>query len=330
MCVGAVGPKGTYANTKCYGEILAGSGITPTNDTLFWIGSVTKTMTATLLALRVNQGAVQLNDRVDKYLSSLYHIPQITLLQLADMESGLQRNPPNPYTHPMNETELYTDLQACVHNSTCWSGVNNYIYSNFGFGVLGSVLADHDSYSKWSLDNFYSVMAPLGMLDTKTPEDYTRAEDFSGRRAHGHTRVDGSWQEVTKLQTNNQPAGEGAGGLWTNASDMLIWLRSAAGVTTPGNGVQAALKMTMECRGPRGANSTCSSVKDCGSCTGLAWDEDIDPCTREIRISKGGAAPGFKAWIGFNSRTGRGVFVLLNSNAISPVTLGEKLLDMIP
>ena len=88
--------------------------------------------------------------------------------------------------------------------------------------------------------------------------------------------------------------------------------------------------MTMECRGPRGANSTCSSVQDCGSCTGLAWDEDIDPCTREIRISKGGASPGFKAWIGFNSRTGRGVFVLLNSNAIGPVTLGEKLLDMIP
>jgi hypothetical protein len=42
------------------------------------------------------------------------------------------------------------------------------------------------------------------------------------------------------------------------------------------------------------------------------------------------AAFGFKAWIGFDSVTGRGVFVLLNSNAISPLTIGEKLLDMIP
>jgi len=129
MCVGAVGPNETYTATKCYGEIVTGSGITPTSHTLFAIGSVTKTMTATLLALRVNQGSVQLDDRVDKYLSSAYHIPKITLLQLADMESGLQKNPPDPYQTPSDETQLYTDLQACVGDSTCWKGVNHYIYS---------------------------------------------------------------------------------------------------------------------------------------------------------------------------------------------------------
>jgi CubicO group peptidase (beta-lactamase class C family) len=330
MCVGAVGPNGTYSATKCYGEILTGSGIAPTNDTLFWIGSVTKTMTATLLALRVNQRSVHLNDRVDQYLSSLYDIPKITLLQLADMESGLQRNPPNPYTHPMNKTELYTDLQTCVGDPTCWKGVNHYTYSNFGYGVLGSVLADHDHQQKWSIDNLHYVMEPLGMFDTMAPEDYAPL-DFSSRRAHGYTRSAlGTWNEVTTLQTNNQPAGEGAGGLWSTPSDMLIWLRNAASGPRRGNEVQLALKMTMECRGPAGANSTCSSVEDCGSCTGLAWTEDIDPCTSGIRISKGGAAPGFKAWIGFDSGTGRGVFVLLNSSVIKGATIGEKLLDMIP
>jgi CubicO group peptidase (beta-lactamase class C family) len=330
MCVGAVGPQPphvNYAKTKCYGEILTGSGITPTNDTLFWVGSVTKTMTATLLALRVNQGSVGLDDRVDKYLSSAYHIPKITLLHLADMESGLQRNPPDPHKNPANETQLYDDLQACVGDPACWKGVNHYIYSNFGYGVLGNVLANHDGPLKWSLDNFYYVMAPLGMFDTRAAEDFTSLE-FSARRSYGHNRAGNSW---TALQTTSVSFGNApAGALWSTASDMLIWLKEAASVQPPSNPVETALKMTMECRGPWGKNSTCSSVLDCGSCTGLAWTEDIDQCTGGVRISKSGSVPGFQAWIGFDPSTGRGVFVLLNSSALKGTTVGEQLLDLIP
>ena len=325
MCVGAVGAN--YSETKCYGEIQSGSGITPTDHTLFWIGSVTKTMTATLLALRVREGTVDLNDRVDKYLPSNFHIPQITLLQLADMESGLKRNPPGPYTQPQDDSELYTDLQQCVQRPLCWAGVNQYSYSNFGYGVLGSVLANHDGPLPWSLDNFYYVMAPLGMFDTRVAHDFTSLE-FSARRSFGHRRAGNSW---TVLQTSSVSDAEApAGGLWSTASDMLIWLKKAAQLRQTTNQVQAALKATMECRGPWGKNSPCSSVEDCGRCTGLAWTEDIDLCTGGIRISKSGSVPGFQAWIGFDKSTGRGVFVLLNSEAIKGETIGEELLDLIP
>ena len=325
MCVGAFSQDGQFA-TKCYGEIQAGSGIAPTSHTLFWIGSVTKTMTATLLARRVNQGSVHLDDRVDDYLFSRYNIPDITLLQLADMESGLQRNPPDPYKNPADEDQLYADLQQCVGDSACWKGVNHYSYSNFAYGVLGNVLADHDGPFKWSLDNYLAVMAPLGMFDTLAPEDYL---DFSSRRAYGHKRNSaGTW---TVLQTSSVSAGVSpAGGLWSTPPDMLVWLGNATGVLHGNSEVDAALGMTMQCRGPWGKNSTCSSVQDCGSCTGLAWTEDIDPCTGGIRISKSGGVPGFQAWIGLDPRTHRGVFVLLNSGAIKGDTVGERLLDMIP
>ncbi|HEV8481969.1 MAG TPA: serine hydrolase domain-containing protein [Blastocatellia bacterium] len=325
MCVGAVGPN--YSETKCYGEILNGSGIAPTDHTLFWIGSVTKTMTATLLALRAREGTVDLNDRVDKYLPSNFHIPQITLLQLADMESGLQRNPPNPFKSPQDDSELYTDLQLCVRHPLCWAGVNQYSYSNFGYGVLGSVLANHDGPLPWSLDTFYYVMAPLGMFDSRVAQDFTSLE-FSARRSYGHRRAGDAW---TVLQTSSVSDAEApAGGLWSTASDMLIWLKKSAQLHPTTNQVQLALKATMECRGPWGKNSTCSSVEDCGRCTGLAWTEDIDPCTGGIRISKSGSVPGFQAWIGFDKSTGRGVFVLLNSEAIKGDTVGEELLDLIP
>jgi CubicO group peptidase (beta-lactamase class C family) len=330
MCVGAIGPAGViapkYAVTKCYGETLTGSGITPTSQTLFWIGSLTKTMTATLLALRVNQGSVHLNDPVDAYLPSLYQIPEITLLQLADMESGLPTNAPDPYQTPADETQLYADLQACVGDPTCWKGVNHYSYSNFGYGVLGNALANHDGSLKWSLDNFYYVMAPLGIFDTKTPDDYNPV-DFLSRRAYGHTRSGGSW---TASRTTTGSFGEApAGGLWSTPNDMLIWLGNAMGSVLSNNEIDAALNKTMVCRGPWGNNS-CSSVQDCGKCTGLAWTEEVNQCTGAIRISKSGAVPGFKSWIGFDKGTGRGVFVLFNSGSITGDTVGEPLLDTIP
>jgi len=330
MCVGAVGPSGAYAATKCYGEGRNGVAVTPTNDTLFRIGSVTKTMTATLLALRVKQGTVDLNDRVNKYLINSYRIPRITLLDLADMESGLQRNSPNPYPDPSDETQLYQDLQACVGDTTCWKGVDHYVYSNFGYNVLGSVLADNDGYSRWSLDNFSSVMSPLGMFDTKPSSDFSRAE-FMARHAYGHALSGDGGNHWIELQTTSVSAVNApAGGLWSTPSDMLLWLKNATGALRGNREVDAALRMTMECRGPWGKNSTCSSVEDCGSCTGLAWTEDIDPCTGGTRISKSGSVPGFKSWIGFDKGTGRGVFVLLNSGAIKGDIIGEKLLDMIP
>ncbi len=329
MCMGAIGPNGAYAGMKCYGEVLIGSNVTPTSHSLFWIGSVTKTMTATLLALRVNQGSVHLDDRVDGYLPSAYDIPNITLLQLADMESGLPRNPLNPYPNPVDQTQLYTDLQTCVGDTTCWKGINRYNYSNFGYGVLGNVLASRDGADTWAHDNYDSVMYPLGMFDTKTPNDFPLL-DFLFRRTIGHRRANANAPWKVVLTSSQYFGAEPAGGLWSTPSDMLIWLRNATGTLQGNNEIDVALQTTMECRGPWGKTDPCASVQDCGRCTGLAWTEDIDQCTGGIRISKSGTVPGFASWIGFDKATGRGVFVLLNSSAIKGTPIGQNLLDIIP
>ena len=71
---------------------------------------------------------------------------------------------PNPYQNPADETQLYTDLQTCVGDPTCWTGINHYNYSNFGYAVLGNVLSDHDGAGEWSRDNSSNVMLPLGMF----------------------------------------------------------------------------------------------------------------------------------------------------------------------
>ena len=82
-----------------YGQTKA-DGPTPTSETLFEIGSVSKTFTALLLALAVERGEVKLDDPVRALLPADWPVPrrgerEITLLELATHTSGLPNNPPN-------------------------------------------------------------------------------------------------------------------------------------------------------------------------------------------------------------------------------------------
>ena len=67
-------------------------------DTLFEIGSITKTFTALLLQDMIERGEMKLDDPVAKILAQVGQVPthngrEITLLHLATHTSGLPRNP---------------------------------------------------------------------------------------------------------------------------------------------------------------------------------------------------------------------------------------------
>src|SRR5512133_1269748 len=75
------------------------NGTAPDGDTVYEIGSVTKTFTATLLAQDVQAGKLTLDEPVAKLLPD-FQIPsrngkQITLLDIATQRSGLPRLPSN-------------------------------------------------------------------------------------------------------------------------------------------------------------------------------------------------------------------------------------------
>jgi len=80
-----------------YGEIKKDSGIEPTSDTLYEIGSMTKTFTAILLAQLQNEGLLSIHDPVVKflpeYLNSEFDKRNITLFHLATHTSGISDAP---------------------------------------------------------------------------------------------------------------------------------------------------------------------------------------------------------------------------------------------
>jgi D-alanyl-D-alanine-carboxypeptidase/D-alanyl-D-alanine-endopeptidase len=87
--------------------------------TLFEIGSVTKTFTATLLASMVLAHQVKLDDPAAAYLPKSVHVPgrdglSITLLGLAEQRSGLPRLPSNMDDVAGTDPYVITRFPTCT------------------------------------------------------------------------------------------------------------------------------------------------------------------------------------------------------------------------
>jgi CubicO group peptidase (beta-lactamase class C family) len=190
-------------------------------DSIFEIGSVTKTFTGLMLAQMIEQGKVQLDALVRELLpAGTVAKPQgreIALLDLVTHHSGLPRMPDNGHpADPNNPGADYhvTDLYAFIgkHGVERPESVG-FSYSNVGFGLLGQALANRAGKPYASLLEEL-ITAPLGLKDTVislTPQQQARF-------IQGHTadhRDAHAW-DVDGLA--------GTGAIRSTAGDLLTYL----------------------------------------------------------------------------------------------------------
>ncbi len=133
-----------------YGETVKGNNKVPDANTMFEIGSITKTFTATLLAYFVNQGKIKLTDPITKYLPDSVAknivLKEVSIVSLCNHTSGLaplpdnfetgNYDPVNPYKNYTRE-KLFAYLKNCKLNS---KPGEVYAYSNMAVGLLGIIL----------------------------------------------------------------------------------------------------------------------------------------------------------------------------------------------
>jgi len=160
----------------------AGPGARPLGPrSVFEIGSIEKTFTATLLADMVMEGDVALQDPLSQYLPEGVTAPSfggtaITLLDLATHRSGLPKNvnnhipadPLNPYADLTSEL-IYQFISNDQLRRAPGAG---FTYSNLGFQLLGLALARAAGESYSELDR-ERILTPLSMTSSgpgATPE----------------------------------------------------------------------------------------------------------------------------------------------------------------
>jgi D-alanyl-D-alanine-carboxypeptidase/D-alanyl-D-alanine-endopeptidase len=275
-------------------------------DSIFEIGSVTKTFTGLVLAQLAAQGKVRLDEPVHPIL-----FPEIaagsagtemTLLDLATHRSGLPSVPDN--LDPKDPSNPFADYdRVALHEFIASHGTvrpadAKYLYSSFGIGLLGYALAQRAGVPYAELVRV-EITAPLRMNDTV----FTLSPEQERRLIQGHDTT----LEPTDAGLRETGIFAGAVGATSTAEDLLTYLdanmhpeRYAAGAApgSPGATMPAAFALDHQLRGVVKQNTEVA----------LAWLFDV----RSGRFEHGGTTPGFSAHVEFAPEQDRGIVVLYN------------------
>ncbi|MDY0744213.1 serine hydrolase [Paucibacter sp. R3-3] len=157
-------------------------------DSLFEIGSITKTFTALLLADAVVRGKLKLEDPVEQVLPQSIKLRDskdqpLRWLDLATQRSGLPRLPSNmaPRT-PANPYVDYDD-EALLSFLKDWHPTRErqavYEYSNLGFGLMGRALA-------WKAGKPYATLLEERVLKPLALDEVMLVPSGSRRLVDGH------------------------------------------------------------------------------------------------------------------------------------------------
>ena len=207
-----------------YGETEKGNSELPTPKTLYELGSITKTFTATILAQAVLDKKVFLTDDVRKYLPGNflnleYKGKPITLLDLANHTSGLPTLPVdigdkenydalNPESN--YDSTMFYDALRRVSIDTIPG--HKFLYSNWGISLLGHILERVYAQPLSHLIGKY-VTTPLGMKSTA----YITSE--AGLKVAVPHSENGK-----RIPLANEDYFSPAGGLCSTIDDMLRYL----------------------------------------------------------------------------------------------------------
>ncbi len=285
---------------KIYAVGSAGNGRAADEHTLFEIGSVTKTFTATALALMALRGEVRLDDPIAKYLPKGVRAPSndgkpITLLNLAEQRSGLPRLPTNMADAAGSDPYAdYTisDMYAFLNGYTLTRDPGaSYEYSNYGIGLLGQLLANRAEATYPQLMR-RAVFDPLGMSGS--------AFVMSGLADSALLAV-GHDLSGTPVTTWHSQSIAPAGAIASNVNDMLKFLRCNMG---QGPLAQACLFAQR----PRAEGEPRHEI-------GLVWNVNSSTGI----ISHGGDTNGFHAFVAISRDRKTGVVVLSNGPLVEDI-----------
>ncbi|MXQ14380.1 class C beta-lactamase [Microvirga makkahensis] len=307
--------KRSYFN---YGVASKESGRSVTEDTLFEIGSISKTFTATLASYAQVTGALSLSDKASRYMPALAgsSFDQISLLDLGTYAAG---------GLPLQFPDYVTDQEAMIAYYRNWRPAyppgTHRQYSNPSIGLFGHLAAM--SMGKPFDDLMEHMLFPaLGLKRTyiRIPQD--RMSDY----AYGYSK-DGKPIRVSPGIWDSE-----AYGVKTSSADLIRFAEANMNGSTLDETLQRAIRAT---------HTGYYRVGD--MIQGLAWEmftypADLErvlaghsvqvsfkpnevtrfdaplPPREDVLINKTGSTNGFGAYVAYVPAKDIGIVMLANKN----------------
>ena len=237
ISIGLINENGTQFFN--YGEIKKESGIKPTEDTLFEIGSMTKTFTAILAVQLQNEGLLSLDEPIINFLPEFagtdFEKNKITLYHLITHTSGIVeaslrkrlkylfkfifRTTKGKVFPPRYSLDTSSFLQEISQLKLKDNPGTKFRYSNSGVGLVGKILerVTNSTYEELIKTRILNV---LNMHDTTI----TISENHKEKLATGYLHTG---KPADPISTR---AIQSAGSIRSTTSDLLKFLKVNLGL----------------------------------------------------------------------------------------------------
>jgi CubicO group peptidase (beta-lactamase class C family) len=287
---------------------FTGAGEQPRPDpkTQYRLGSITKTMTATMVMQLRDEGYFSLDDLLYRHLPGT-SVGGVTLRQLLGHVSGLQREPDGAWWERTTGGDVDQLLEKLAFDKLTGPPYRTYHYSNLAYGLLGAVL-QRVTGEAWGDLVAKRLLDPLGMKRTT----YAPVEPFArGYVVHPLHRT---LHEEPRLDAGAMaPAGQ----LWSTVTDMVKW---AAFLADPAPSVL----------GRETVDEMCAPVviSDLASWTaGHGLGPELYRVGERVFVGHGGSMPGYVAQLAVHRPSRTGVVAFANAYGLRGTTIRAVALD---
>ncbi len=208
-----------------------------TDDTLFWIASMTKSVTGTAVMLLVSDGKLSVDDPVEKYLPEFKGqqvdagpgkptVKQMRLITIRDLLTHTSGVIPHSVAedHSLDRVPQREAVASYARVPLRFQAGNRYEYSNGGINTAGRIV---EVVSGMPFDRFLEerLFRPLGMKDTTfwpNTEQLKRLAKSYRPSADGKSLVETPIDQLTYPLSDPRRGGAPAGGLFSTAHDLYL------------------------------------------------------------------------------------------------------------
>ncbi len=301
-----------------------------TSRTVMGIGSNTKSFTAVLMAMLVDERKLDWDTPVRAYLPDFqlfdeYATREMTPRDLVTHRSGLPRHDNVWYGRPLTREELYRRLQYLEPSASFRS---RYQYQNLMFMTAG-YLTERITGVSWDAQIRDRIFMPLGMTRSNTTvTESPSAGDF----AYPYTWRDDS---LVRLPFRNIDAIGPAGSINSTVDDMLKYIQFRLDRGAAGDRRMVSPASEVQLQSPQMVSGGSVEYEELGHGTyGLGLG--VSTYRGRKVVSHGGGIDGFISAMAWLPNDRIGVMVLTNLSGNNPVpslvqrNLFDRLLGLPP
>ncbi|MDQ3606503.1 MAG: beta-lactamase family protein [Gemmatimonadota bacterium] len=294
----AVAQGDQVAFARGYGAANREQGVQPTAETVFRTGSVTKQFTAAAILRLAEQGKLDLDDPIAKYLPDFpTQGHTVTVSQLLNHTSGIKSYTGLPQWRPrMHETLNHEQMLAFFVNEPFdFAPGEQWRYNNSGYYLLGMIVerVTGQDYPTYIQETFFR---PLGLQNTSYCPD---------RPAAGHAEGYSMREEGPVVAAPiSMTSPFSAGAICSTVLDLVRWNRALVG----GRVVSPVSYRAM---------ITPDTLRD-GKPLTYGYGLGVSEWEGMRRVHHGGGIPGFGAYLAYYPERDVTIAVLQNTDSRDP------------